>query len=376
LTGDGTLADIHIVGGRLGFQGTGSSMGDSSKTCTVESNTVLTFFNAGTQTKNLILNGNATIDSGGTATTFNGPITLVGTSNLFGLRVDLHVGAGIGGSGSLIAGNSPVGAGTGSLYLDANNTYSGTTTINSGHGIVVGASSSLGTSSLIQVDSGGTLDVSALASLTLGAGQNLIGSGTVTGAVVLATGATLAAGLPDNNIYTLTISGNLTFQPGSTNVVRVNKGVTVANDTVAGLTSVNIGGTLVINNVGNPLAGGDAIQLFTASSGYVGNFANIIPPTPGANLTWDFSTFNTDGVLRVLSSGPPTNPTNIVAKLSGNQLTLSWPSNYTGWTLQGQTNLPGFGLTTNWHDVPGSTATNVVIIPAADGSGFFRMILK
>jgi autotransporter-associated beta strand protein len=375
LAGDGTLADIHIVAGRLGFQGA-TSMGDSTRTCTIESNAVLTFFNAGTQTKNLILNGSATFDAGGTASTFNGPITLVGTNNLFGLRVDLHVSAGIGGSGSLVAGDSPVGGGSGNLYLDANNTYSGATTINSGHGIIVGASSSLGTSSLIQVNSGGKLDVSAPASFTFGAGQTLIGSGTVTGAVVLASGATLAAGFPDNNTYTLTMNGTLTFQPGSTDVVRVNKGVTVANDTVAGLTSVNMGGTLVVTNVGNPLAGGDAIQLFTASSGYFGNFANISPIIPGVGLVWDLSTLNTDGKLRVLSNGPPTNPTNIVASLSGNQFVLSWPSNYTGWTLQGQTNAPGVGLTTNWYDVPGSTATNVIVIPAANGSGFFRMILK
>jgi hypothetical protein len=94
-------------------------------------------------------------------------------------------------------------------------------------------------------------------------------------------------------------------------------------------------------------------------------------------LTWDSSTLNSDGKLRVLSTGPPTNPTNITASVSGNLLTLSWPSNYTGWTLQGQTNAPDVGLTTNWQDVPGSTATNAVIIPTANnGSGFFRMILK
>ncbi|HEX3358194.1 MAG TPA: autotransporter-associated beta strand repeat-containing protein, partial [Tepidisphaeraceae bacterium] len=377
IAGDGSLADIHVVGGRLGFQGTGTSMGDSSKTCTVESNAVLTFFNAGTPTKNLVLNGNATIDAGGTATTLNGPVTLVGT-NLFGLRVDLHIGGGVTGAGSLVAGDSPVGAGSGNLYLDGNNTYTGSTIINSGHAIIVGTSSSLGASSMIQVNGGGTLDVSAPASFTLGAGQTLIGSGTVTGAVVLASGATLAAGFPDNNTYTLTINGALTFQPGSTNVVRVNKGVAVANDTVAGLTSVNMGGTLVVTSVGNPLSGGDAIQVFTASSGYIGNFANIIPLAPGAGLTWDSSTINTDGKLRVLSTGPPTNPTNIVASVSGNQLTLSWPSSYTGWTLQGQTNAPGIGVTTNWQDVPGSITTNRVILPIdpADGSAFFRMILK
>jgi hypothetical protein len=173
------------------------------------------------------------------------------------------------------------------------------------------------------------------------------------------------------------MNGTLTFQPGSTNVVVVSKGAIVANDTVAGLTSVAIGGTLVINNVGNPLAGGDAIQLFTAGS-YSGSFANIIPATPSANLTWDTSTLNTDGKLRVLSSGPPTNPTNIVASVSGNQLTLSWPADYTGWTLQGQTNAPGIGITSSWQDVAGSTTTNRVILPLdpVNGSSFFRMILK
>src|SRR4029077_19646361 len=104
-----------------------------------------------------------------------------GTSNLFGLRVDLHLEAGVGGSGGLIVGDSPVGAGGGTLYLDAINTYSGATLINSGHAIIVGAGSSLGSSSLIQVNSGATLDVSAPASLSLGAGQRLIGAGSVNG---------------------------------------------------------------------------------------------------------------------------------------------------------------------------------------------------
>jgi hypothetical protein len=94
-------------------------------------------------------------------------------------------------------------------------------------------------------------------------------------------------------------------------------------------------------------------------------------------LVWDVSTLATDGKLRVLS-GAPSSPTNIVISVAGNQLTLSWPSNYTGWTLQGQTNPPSVGLTTNWHDVPGSAATNRLTFPigATNGSAFFRMILK
>lgn len=308
-------------------------------------------------------------------------MTLVGTNNLFGLRIDLHLTGAIGGAGSMVVGDSPVGAGGGTLWLDgANpNTYSGQTTIINGHKIVVGASSSLGASSLIQVNSGGTLDVSAPASFNLGAGQTLIGAGTVVGgAIVFGSGATLAAGFPDNNTYTLTMNGSLTLQSGSTNIVVVNKTGAVANDTVAGLTSVTMGGTLVITNVGNPLANGDAIQLFSASSGYSGSFGNIIPTTPGASLVWDLSTLNSDGKLRVLRTGPPTTPTNIVFSLAGNQLTLSWPTNYIGWTLQEQTNAPGVGITTNWYDVPNSATTNQFIIPidAAHGSVFFRMILR
>jgi autotransporter-associated beta strand protein len=371
-----SFGDIHVVAGRLGFQGGGTTMGDVTKTCIVESNAVLTLFGASV-TKNLTLNGNATVDSGGSLNTFSGPVTLVGTNNLFGLRVDLAIEAAVGGGGSMVVGDSPVGAGGGTLHLDAANSYSGPTTINSGHSIVVGASSSLGTSSRIQVSSGATLDTSALASFTLGAGQTLLGAGTVNGGnVVFGSGSTLAPGFPDNNTYTLTMSGALSLQTGSTNVVVVKKTTGVANDTVSGLSSVAIAGTLIVSNVANALSAGDAIQLFTASS-YSGTFNSIIPATPGANLVWDSSTLDTDGKIRV-ASGLPTSPTNIVVSVAGNQLTLSWPSSYTGWTVQGQTNPIGLGLRTNWQDVPGSTATNRLVfqINPATGAAFYRMILK
>lgn len=379
--GETSLGDIRVLAGRLGFQGY-ATMGDSSKTLTVESNAVLTLYDVSPDAnKNLVMNGNAIFDAAGNGSgdNFVGPVTLVGTSNLFGLRKDLHLEATVSGSGGLVAGDSPVGAGTGTLYLDAPNTYTGPTTVNNGHAIVIGPNSSLGASARIQVNSGATLNVSAPASVTLGAGQTLLGAGTITGgSVIIGTGATLAPGLPDNNTYTLTMSGSLTLQAGSTNVVVVKKTTSVANDTVTGLTSVTLGGTLVINNVGNALAGGDAIQLFSATSGYAGSFSGIIPATPGSSLAWDTSTLNTDGKLRVVQTGPPSTPTNIVASVSGNQLTLSWPANYTGWTLQGQTNAPNVGLTPLWYDVPGSVSTNRIILPIdpTKGSAFFRMILK
>src|SRR5262249_27170177 len=159
----------------------------------------------------------------------------------------------------------------------------------------------LGVSSLIQVNSGGTLNISAPPSLTLGAGQTLMGAGTVSGgSLVLGSGATLAAGLGGTSTATLAMTGALSLGSGSTNVVVVNKSTGIANSEVTGLASVAIGGTLVVNIVGNPLAGGDAIPLFSAGS-YSGGFASFNPITPGPGLIWNTSTLLTDGTLRVSS---------------------------------------------------------------------------
>jgi len=82
-------------------------------------------------------------------------------------------------------------------------------------------------------------------------------------------------------------------------------------------------------------------------------------------------------ILTLIPAGSvATNPTNITTSVSGNQLTLSWPADHTGWRLQVQTNAPGVGLTATWVTVAGSATTNQVTIPVntANGSVFFRMI--
>jgi len=70
-----------------------------------------------------------------------------------------------------------------------------------------------------------------------------------------------------------------------------------------------------------------------------------------------------------------TTPTNIITSVSGNVLTLSWPSDHLGWKLQVQTNGLNIGLGTNWVTVPGSEnviSTNITINPA-NGSVFYRL---
>jgi 4-phytase/acid phosphatase len=66
------------------------------------------------------------------------------------------------------------------------------------------------------------------------------------------------------------------------------------------------------------------------------------------------------------------NPTNITASASSNTLTIAWPADHIGWTLQAQTN----GLSAGqWFDLPGSDVVNAVLIPInpANTSVFYRL---
>ncbi len=62
-------------------------------------------------------------------------------------------------------------------------------------------------------------------------------------------------------------------------------------------------------------------------------------------------------------------PMRLTIQLSGNLLDISWPA--PGGRLQAQTN----GLGANWITVPGSSATNHVVVPIdpANGSVFYRL---
>ncbi len=77
-----------------------------------------------------------------------------------------------------------------------------------------------------------------------------------------------------------------------------------------------------------------------------------------------------------VASSVNTSPTNIVTSLTGDQLTLTWPADHTGWKLQSQTNDLGTGLTATWTDVAGSAATNQMTftIDPASPTVFYRMI--
>ncbi len=80
------------------------------------------------------------------------------------------------------------------------------------------------------------------------------------------------------------------------------------------------------------------------------------------------------GCLVTVTNLPP--PFLTLAPGSNSSIALSWPETHRGWFLQAQTNNPNTGLGTNWFTVPGSDATNqIVILPdTAIGSVFYRLV--
>ncbi|HVM46494.1 MAG TPA: autotransporter-associated beta strand repeat-containing protein, partial [Candidatus Acidoferrum sp.] len=242
---------------------------------------------------------------------------------------------------------------SGTWTLSGANQYSGPTTVSTGTLIVSGS-----------IAGGGSVAVN---------NGILTGTGTINSPVTVNPAGTLEPG--GAPVGTLTILSSLTLN--GTTAMRLNKsGSTLSSDLIQGVSSLTYGGTLQLTLSGDPLAKGDSFTLFAAGL-HSGAFTTLVPPTPGPQLAWDTTHLATDGSLRVIA-GVNSSPTNITAVvLGGTNLSLSWPPDHTGWYLELETNAPGVGLTTNWFTVPGSSATNQVIIPInpTNGSVFGRMVI-
>jgi len=114
----------------------------------------------------------------------------------------------ISGAGSLAVGGSANSA----LTLAGANNYTGNTVISNGTLFLEG---SISNSPNIIIGAGAVFDVSAVNSYTLGANQNLFGSGTVNGSVNAALGSAIYAG-PAGGFGTNAFNGNLNLAFGAT----------------------------------------------------------------------------------------------------------------------------------------------------------------
>jgi autotransporter-associated beta strand protein len=200
----------------------------------------------------------------------------------------------------------------------------------------------------------------------------LAGSGNVPSPVVVAPAGAIGGG-DAGGPGTLNISSQpLTIQGKA--FMRISKnGGSPTSDTISGFSAVNYGGTLVVSNAtsdATPLAAGDTFTLFSGSLPS-GNFASIAG-SPGTGLAYSFNPAN--GVLTVITQTVSTTPVPIVFNLTGNTLSLSWPEDHKGWTLQ--TNAVGLTVTNAWFPYPGSsTVTNENIsLDASKPNVFFRLV--
>jgi autotransporter-associated beta strand protein len=207
--------------------------------------------------------------------------------------------------------------------------------------------------------------------LTLGSGQTLRGDNGsyVAGDVVAGSGAIITPGGAANAQY-MTFSNNLTLSAGSVVAMDVGLDAGITNDLINVAGTNHYGGTLQLASLGaTALTNGASFKLFNAAH-FTGDFASI-SGSPGAGLSWSFDPAT--GVATVVGSAPSS--PSIGMSVSGNQLTLSWPASYLGYTLQAQTNALSTGLSNNWVDVPGSSAgtNSVIIIDPSMPSVFYRL---
>ena len=308
-----------------------------------------------------ILNGDVLLEVGGNTHTVqsdSGMIVFTGTNRfiggLTGARTYYFTGAGhhyLVGPLLNSTNTAPIAllkTNSGSLTMDAVNTYGNGTTLAGGSLIV-----------------NGTLPAGTF---TISSGTTLGGHGTIYPAVTLPSGATIA---PGATIGKLTISNNVTLSAGSTTRIELNKAA-LTNDQLRVVGNLAQGGSLIVTNLDGQLWAGDSFQIITANT-MSGAFAatNLPALIPGFNWQWSPAS----GTLSITST-VALNPTNITTTVSGNTVELSWPSDHIGWRLQAQTNSLLTGLDGNWFDVVGSTTTNsasVAVDPSA-GTVFYRMI--
>ena len=350
------------------------SLGDPSYTLHLSPGTTLNLFDVSNALdKVLVMDDGATVYNQHGTNVFIGPITLNGTET-FEAANPLTLTGSIGGSGNLLK------TSTSTLLLSTGpETYTGNTYVDGGVLALTDVASLSNSPSIVL--SNATVDVSGRTdgTLTLGAAMNqtLAGGGVVNGLLIENAGSTIN---PGNGIApaeltvsnTVTMNGNVLMDLNQTNGVETNDEIAAS--------SITAGGTITVTNLGPDLITGAKFQLFSVA---VTGTPTVVLPAHNAAATVSYAWTNNitkDGSITLLSgaAGISTTPTNIVFSVNGGNLTLTWPANYTGWTLQAQTNSITVGLSTNWAAVPGSTTVDSMTFPigTTNGAVFYRLMYQ
>ena len=145
--------------------------------------------------------------------------------------------------------------------------------------------------------------INGTGTITVNSGATLGGSGKV-GAVVVHTGGFLA---PGASIGTLTVSGDVTLNDGSTTAMEINNtdGIRTA-DKVAASGAVVYAGKLTLTYSGNTLLVGDTFDLFGGALSYSGAFAELeLVSWPDTTKRISLASLATDGTISITANNAP-----------------------------------------------------------------------
>jgi hypothetical protein len=146
-------------------------------------------------------------------------------------------------------------------------------------------------------------------------------------------------------------------------------GTAVLNGSVSDDGKPNPPGTVMTS--WNKLSGPGAVA-FANSNSAATTVTFSVPGTYALQLVADDGQVRTVGSVTVTAIPRPS----ITVQSVPGAVRLSWPTNGGPWRLQTQTNSLDRGVGDNWVDVPGSAATNSLIVPVdpANGAVFYRLI--
>jgi fibronectin-binding autotransporter adhesin len=344
-TVDGSIGNIDIQGGVLGFQLAGTATGSGgwfgqltpgTHTISVENGGTLEFNTLGSaypMYQNINLNNGSTFlsDDGNNAvsgvTTLQGNDTVNVSGN--GSSVGLIFYGPINGSGSLnVSATSP-------LELESTNTYTGNTIISAGSTLLLANNpftsqdGSILSSSNIIIAAGALLDVSGTSSqiLTVTNKQTLLGGGMINGALVVSAGGTVTAGSSLTSVGLLTVTNNVTLQGSA--YMKLNPAGATNDIIVATNGAITYGGILILTNVSGSYAIGQSYELFSATN-YSGAFTSIVPATPGSGLAWNTNNLATSGIVSIVAGAVVPKPGITSVTLAGNQLVISGTNGVSG----------------------------------------------